>query len=56
MVVTLQGSLAFTGHGHGTLRATALGLLGHAPETFDAAQAEREGVTITEVFERYHPH
>ena len=40
VVVTLQGSLAFTGHGHGTLRATALGLLGHAPETFDAVQAE----------------
>jgi L-serine dehydratase len=42
VVVTLQGSLAFTGHGHGTLRAVALGLLGHAPETFDAAQAERD--------------
>jgi iron-sulfur-dependent L-serine dehydratase single chain form len=42
VVVTLQGSLAFTGHGHGTLRATALGLLGHAPETFDAVQAERD--------------
>ena len=42
VVVTLQGSLAFTGHGHGTLRAVALGLLGHAPESFDAAQAERD--------------
>ena len=42
VVVTLQGSLAFTGHGHGTLRAVALGLLGQAPETFDAAQAERD--------------
>ena len=39
VVVTLQGSLAFTGHGHGTLRAATLGLLGHAPETFDAAAA-----------------
>jgi L-serine dehydratase len=46
VVVTLQGSLAFTGHGHGTLRATALGLLGHAPETFDAAQAERDLATL----------
>jgi L-serine dehydratase len=42
LVVTLMGSLAFTGHGHGTLRAVALGLLGHAPETFDAARAERD--------------
>jgi L-serine dehydratase len=39
VVVTLQGSLAFTGHGHGTLRAVALGLLGHAPESFDAVRA-----------------
>jgi L-serine dehydratase len=42
LVVTLQGSLAFTGHGHGTPRAVAMGLLGHAPETFDAAVAERD--------------
>ena len=42
LVVILQGSLAFTGHGHGSLRAAALGLLGHAPETFDAATAERD--------------
>ncbi|WP_353216924.1 L-serine ammonia-lyase [Sandarakinorhabdus sp.] len=40
LVVTLQGSLAFTGHGHGTLRAAALGLLGHEPETIDMAAAE----------------
>jgi L-serine dehydratase len=42
LVVTLQGSLAFTGHGHGTLRAVALGLLGHAPESIDMAAAERD--------------
>jgi L-serine dehydratase len=42
LIVTLMGSLAFTGHGHGTLRAATLGLLGHAPETFDAAAAERD--------------
>ena len=42
VAVTLMGSLAFTGHGHGTLRAVALGLLGHAPETFDAGAAERD--------------
>ncbi|MEM1379595.1 MAG: L-serine ammonia-lyase [Pseudomonadota bacterium] len=34
--VELQGSLALTGEGHGTLTATALGLLGHDPETYDA--------------------
>ncbi|MEI6485708.1 MAG: L-serine ammonia-lyase [Sphingomonadales bacterium] len=42
VVVTLMGSLAFTGHGHGTLRAVALGLMGHAPEQFDAARAEAD--------------
>jgi len=34
--VELQGSLALTGEGHGTLTATALGLMGHDPETYDA--------------------
>jgi L-serine dehydratase len=42
LVVTLQGSLAFTGHGHGTLRAIALGLIGHAPETIDSDAAARD--------------
>lgn len=42
LVVILQGSLAFTGHGHGTLRAVALGLIGHAPETIDLAAAARD--------------
>ncbi|NRA31456.1 MAG: L-serine ammonia-lyase [Parvularculaceae bacterium] len=34
--VQLQGSLALTGEGHGTLTASALGLLGHDPESYDA--------------------
>lgn len=38
--VALLGSLALTGEGHGTPRATLLGLLGFAPETVDMALAE----------------
>jgi L-serine dehydratase len=38
--VELQGSLALTGKGHGTLTATALGLLGHDPETYDVEAGE----------------
>jgi len=38
--VGLRGSLAFTGVGHGTPRATILGLLGFEPETINTAQAE----------------
>jgi len=33
--ITLYGSLAFTGHGHGTDRAVVLGLLGEKPDTVD---------------------
>ena len=33
--VTLHGSLAYTGKGHGTDSAVVLGLLGHEPETID---------------------
>jgi L-serine dehydratase len=36
----LYGSLAFTGKGHATDRATILGLAGFLPETYDAAAAE----------------
>ncbi len=36
---TLHGSLAFTGVGHATDRATILGLAGFLPETYDATQA-----------------
>jgi L-serine dehydratase len=35
LTVTLHGSLAFTGKGHGTDRAVALGLAGEAPDTVD---------------------
>ncbi len=37
---SLHGSLAFTGVGHATDRATILGLEGFAPETYDAEKAE----------------
>lgn len=37
---TLHGSLAFTGVGHATDRATILGLAGFEPATYDAAKAD----------------
>lgn len=37
---SLHGSLAFTGVGHATDRATVLGLAGFLPDTYDHAQAE----------------
>lgn len=37
---TLHGSLAFTGKGHATDRAMALGLLGYVPADLDPEQAE----------------
>ncbi|MCF8484612.1 MAG: L-serine ammonia-lyase [Rhodobacteraceae bacterium] len=37
---SLHGSLAFTGVGHATDRATILGLAGFLPETYDAQKAE----------------
>jgi L-serine dehydratase len=37
---TLHGSLAFTGVGHATDRATILGLAGFVPQTYDAARAD----------------
>ena len=36
---SLHGSLAFTGVGHATDRATVLGLAGFHPETYDADKA-----------------
>ncbi|QQA44164.1 L-serine ammonia-lyase [Pelagovum pacificum] len=39
---TLHGSLAFTGVGHATDRATILGLAGFVPESYDAEKAEAE--------------
>ncbi len=38
--VALHGSLALTGVGHGTDKATVLGLLGFAPDTTDPDEAE----------------
>ncbi|WP_457648457.1 L-serine ammonia-lyase [Profundibacter sp.] len=43
---SLHGSLAFTGVGHATDRATILGLAGFLPETYDAEQAEAALVDI----------
>ncbi len=40
IVATLHGSLAWTGRGHGTDRATLLGLAGEWPETIDPDQVE----------------
>src|SRR3954469_11683090 len=33
--IELFGSLGATGHGHGTVKAVVLGMLGHAPDTVD---------------------
>ncbi len=41
IVVTLYGSLAYTGKGHGTDRAVVLGLLGEKPDTIDPADVNR---------------
>jgi L-serine dehydratase len=43
---TLHGSLAFTGVGHATDRATILGLAGFLPDTYDHARAE---VTLAQI-------
>lgn len=40
--VTLYGSLAFTGKGHATNRAVALGLLGYTPAEIDPDAAEQK--------------
>ena len=45
---TLHGSLAFTGVGHATDRATILGLAGFLPETYDAERAEEVLAQIRE--------
>ena len=45
---SLHGSLAFTGVGHATDRATILGLAGFTPETYDADQAEKTLKAIEE--------
>jgi L-serine dehydratase len=45
---SLHGSLAFTGVGHATDRATILGLAGFAPATYDAVKAEAALAAIHE--------
>ena len=40
LTVTLHGSLAFTGKGHGTDRALVLGLAGETPDTMDPDRVE----------------
>jgi L-serine dehydratase len=40
LVVSLHGSLAFTGKGHGSDKAIILGLVGETPETIDPDQAD----------------
>ena len=45
---SLHGSLAFTGVGHATDRATILGLAGFLPETYDATAAETVLAAINE--------
>lgn len=44
----LHGSLAFTGKGHATDRAVALGLLGYLPADLDPDRAERELAELRE--------
>ena len=39
---SLHGSLAFTGVGHHSDRATILGLLGHAPRSYDKTHADKD--------------
>ncbi len=41
VVVTLYGSLAYTGKGHGTDRACVLGLLGEKPDQIDPADVDK---------------
>lgn len=46
--VTLHGSLAFTGRGHGTDRAVVLGLQGLRPETIDPNDVEPKFLSVLE--------
>ena len=45
---SLHGSLAFTGKGHASDRATLLGLAGFLPDQYDHAAAEQTLLKITE--------
>jgi len=44
--VSLYGSLAFTGEGHGTFRAVLCGLLGITPETYSRDEADTALTTL----------
>ena len=46
--IELQGSLGFTGIGHGTDRATLLGLMGDAPETIETETVDERIAAIRE--------
>lgn len=46
--VTLYGSLAFTGKGHATDRAVALGALGYLPATLSPDEAERQLIELND--------
>jgi L-serine dehydratase len=48
LMATLHGSLAFTGKGHATDRAVALGLLDYLPADLDPDRAERELAALHE--------
>ncbi|MEL7042344.1 MAG: L-serine ammonia-lyase [Pseudomonadota bacterium] len=48
--IFLRGSLAFTGEGHGTPRATILGLLGFEPATIDLDQAD---AALSDIFHHH---
>jgi L-serine dehydratase len=48
LMATLHGSLAFTGKGHATDRAVALGLLDYLPADLDPDRAERDLVALHE--------
>jgi L-serine dehydratase len=51
--VTLYGSLAFTGKGHATDRAVAIGLLGNTPDMLDIDEAEKQLATLRETNRLY---
>lgn len=48
LAITLYGSLAFTGKGHGTDKAVVMGLIGEAPETIDPDSINRRIKNIEE--------
>src|SRR3569623_893941 len=43
----LYGSLAYTGEGHGTIRAVLCGLLGMLPASYDRAEADKRLVELS---------